>query len=62
MADTTPDGYRLISADSHVNEPPDLWTDAGAGGAAATGRRGSSASSRATPGCSKGSPTRSRSA
>ena len=19
-------GYRLISADSHVNEPPDLWT------------------------------------
>ena len=26
MADTTPDGYRLISADSHVNEPPDLWT------------------------------------
>ena len=27
MADTTPDGYRLISADSHVNEPPDLWTD-----------------------------------
>lgn len=21
------DGYRLISADSHVNEPPDLWTE-----------------------------------
>ena len=20
------DGYRLISADSHVNEPPDTWT------------------------------------
>ncbi len=23
--------YRLISADSHVNEPPDLWTDPGPG-------------------------------
>ena len=27
MADTTPKTYRLISADSHVNEPPDLWID-----------------------------------
>ena len=27
MPDTTPTAYRLISADSHVNEPPDLWTD-----------------------------------
>src|SRR5438046_10688620 len=26
MAALTPDAYRLISADSHVNEPPDLWT------------------------------------
>src|SRR5262245_15614558 len=26
MPDTTRDQYRLISADSHVNEPPDLWT------------------------------------
>ncbi|HEV2994077.1 MAG TPA: hypothetical protein VG012_06645, partial [Acidimicrobiia bacterium] len=24
---TGPSRYRLISADSHVNEPPDLWTD-----------------------------------
>src|SRR6187399_3370292 len=26
MTNTTPTTYRLISADSHVNEPPDLWT------------------------------------
>src|SRR5439155_22195594 len=26
MPDRTRDQYRLISADSHVNEPPDLWT------------------------------------
>ena len=25
--DSKPAGYRLISADSHVNEPPDLWLD-----------------------------------
>ena len=25
MATTAPAQYRLISADSHVNEPPDLW-------------------------------------
>ena len=27
MASTTRDSYRLISADSHVNEPPDLFVD-----------------------------------
>ena len=26
MADVATRQYRLISADSHVNEPPDLWT------------------------------------
>src|SRR6516165_1955825 len=26
MPERTRDQYRLISADSHVNEPPDLWT------------------------------------
>src|SRR5207245_8241935 len=26
MADDRTHGYRIISADSHVNEPPDLWS------------------------------------
>ena len=29
MEQRAPAAYRLISADSHVNEPPDLWTVAG---------------------------------
>ena len=27
MDERTPEAYRLISADSHVNEPPDLWAN-----------------------------------
>jgi len=26
MPASTPTRYRLISADGHVNEPPELWT------------------------------------
>ena len=49
--------YKLISADSHVSEPPDLWIDAGrqeiprpgaaAGGRSARARRAPISSTRA---------------
>ena len=47
-----PRGYRLIDADAHINEPPDLWTTA-CRRSSATGRPASSGSSRATPGWAK---------
>ena len=45
-------GYQLISADSHVNEPPDLWLDR-VPAALRPGVPASSASTRATRGSSK---------
>ncbi len=46
-------GYRLVDSDSHINEPPDLWTSR-LPAKFKDGRRAWSISSRVTPGCSRG--------
>ena len=53
--------YHLISADSHINEPADLWTSTGRRRSGVTGCRGSNDSSRAMPGSSRACPGRCRS-
>ena len=54
--------YRLISGDSHVNEPRRPLDRRGCPASSATGRPASTASTRATRGCSKACATRSTSA
>ena len=57
----TLDNYKLISADSHIVEPPDLYTEPDRARGSATGRRGMERLQDArrprstTPGCSTGS-------